>query len=106
MNGKNLILSKNNCFEYTISLVLISVPTVLSDFNDMTFLILEINFYILQLQHNELKKKFSNCALDSFTFLRFEAWREKLMEIQSRFEGQLSSYLQIRIFCLFSSSSK
>lgn len=57
MNDKNLILSKNNCFEYTISLILISVPTVLSDFNDMTFLILEINFYILQLQHNELKKK-------------------------------------------------
>ena len=95
MNDKNLILSKNNCFEYTISLILISVPTVLSDFNDMTFLILEINFYILQLQHNELKKKkkFSNCALDPFMFLRFEAWREKLMEIQSRFEGQLSSYL-------------
>lgn len=56
MNGKNLILSKNNCFEYTISLVLTSVPTVLSDFKDMTFLILEINFHILQLQHNELKK--------------------------------------------------
>ena len=58
MNDKNLILSKNNCFEYTISLI--SVPTVLSDFNDMTFLILEINFYILQLQHNELKKKKSS----------------------------------------------
>lgn len=56
MNDKNLILSKNNCFEYTISLVLISVPTVLRDFNDMTFLILEKNFYILQRQHKELKK--------------------------------------------------
>ena len=57
MNDKNLILSKNNCFEYTISLVLISVPTVLRDFNDMIFLTLEISFYILQLQHKELKKK-------------------------------------------------
>ena len=57
MNDKNLILSKNNCFEYTISLVLISVPTVLRDFNDMIFLTLEINFCILQLQHKELKKK-------------------------------------------------
>lgn len=57
MNDKSLILSKNNCFEYTISLVLISVPTVLRDFNDMTFLTLEINFYILQLQHKEPKKK-------------------------------------------------
>ena len=56
MNDKNLILSKNNCFEYTISLVLISVPTVLRDFNDMTFLILEKNFHILQRQHKELKK--------------------------------------------------
>ena len=57
MNDKNLILSKNNCFHYTISLVLISVPTVLRDFNDMIFLTLEINFYTLQLQHKELKKK-------------------------------------------------
>lgn len=56
MNDKSLILSKNNCFDYTISLVLISVPTVLRDFNDMTFLILEKNFYILQRQHKELKK--------------------------------------------------
>lgn len=94
MNDKNLILSKNNCFHYTISLVLISVPTVLRDFNDMIFLTLEINFYTLQLQHKELKKKkISNCALDSVTFLRFEAWKEKLMEIQRRFQGQLSSYL-------------
>ena len=57
MNDKNLILSKNNCFEYTISLVLISVPTVLRDFNDMIFLNLEINLCILQLKHKDLKKK-------------------------------------------------
>lgn len=92
MNDKNLLLSRNNCFEYTISLAFISVPTVRRDFSDMAFLTLELNFYILQLQYQGLE----NCLnLYVRFFYMFKIWGVEglLHKIQSESGGHLGSYL-------------
>lgn len=87
MDDKNLPLSKNNCFECTISLILIFVPTAYRDFGGLSSLTLEIQCHVLQLQGKELKKLLSWALRSSYTF-RVEVCRKRRMEIQSESEGQ------------------